>query len=418
MRPSGDGCRSPPSKRVIADVRTPSSSKRPCRPHRVLCYGDSNTAGFCANGNHFSPYGRSLMKALSASGCVTEVAFCGLNGLTGEDMATKMTSPAIRDVVGHTGKGLVQILNDEGQQDLVIIMAGTNDLGKGTSPEAIIQYIQQLHSACHEWMIPTIALSPPTVLTGFARSMRPKLTAMIQSYAHRTPGVVAYFDVERLLPRSEAGGYWEPDELHFSPAGSHELGMRLAPTVLEQLKRDGRKSVQENTSPTRSRSIPKCKANCAVTHTALDNLEEAVVGLVEDYTKSYTVGQELEFHSVTHGTWIHCKVTSIAPDGSVEVNRKKGYMLSKADQARRLRIPAPRRPPLPGDIKEYFSKTHGRWIVCKVVVVDRDGSVQLDVKRGYAMSVAEQETKLRSPRRGDNAEDGPASLKFRSGSAH
>eukprot|EP00971_Amphidinium_carterae_P332744 6467042-Amphidinium_carterae.1 len=65
-----------------------------------------------------------------------QVTHCGLSGLTAEELLAKQGAPAIRDVCGSVGKGLACMLS-EAPQDLVLIMLGTNDLGKGTHPEHI-----------------------------------------------------------------------------------------------------------------------------------------------------------------------------------------------------------------------------------------------------------------------------------------
>lgn len=195
---------------------------------RVLCYGDSNTAGFCLGGRRFEPYGRALADALTAEGMPCEAIVCGLSGLTAAELAAKMNTATIPDVVGWHGRGLVRTLEDEGPFDLALIMAGTNDLGRSVPPEDIVKHVSQLHAACHERGVPTVALVPPTVLKGPLRAARAELANLLASWARTCPGVVACFDSEELLPRKPHNGFWEPDELHLSAAGSTELGRILA----------------------------------------------------------------------------------------------------------------------------------------------------------------------------------------------
>jgi len=202
---------------------------------RVLCFGDSNTAGFCSNGRRFEPYGRSLSQALSASGVPCVVDHCGLNGLTSQEMAIKLHDPAIRDVCGHVHKGLgLQI--EKGRPTLVIIMTGTNDFAKGVSPERVLENVKMLHSACHNQGIPTIALAPPTALRGTPRVARDRFAELLGNWAHSATNVTAFYDVEDLIPRVPGGSHWEPDEIHLSPAGSRELGQRLMHLVLSSPK--------------------------------------------------------------------------------------------------------------------------------------------------------------------------------------
>jgi len=65
-------------------------------PRRILCYGDSLTAGFHANGQKFEPYARELSKALAAAGVENEVHTCGLSGHTTQDMVAQLDSAAAR----------------------------------------------------------------------------------------------------------------------------------------------------------------------------------------------------------------------------------------------------------------------------------------------------------------------------------
>jgi hypothetical protein len=48
-----------------------------------------------------------------------------------------------------------------------------------------------------------------------------------------------------------------------------------------------------------------------------------------------------------------------------------------------------------GQKLEYKSLTNGRWIPCKVVVIEPNGSLQLDVKVGHSLGAEEQAAKLR-----------------------
>eukprot|EP00971_Amphidinium_carterae_P234551 4654276-Amphidinium_carterae.2 len=185
---------------------------------RILCYGDSNTAGFFAGGSGFSPYAKSLQEALMMQGYDCEVSHCGLSGLTAEELLAKQGAPAIRDVCGSVGKGLACMLS-EAPQDLVLIMLGTNDIGKGTHPEHIAQYLSHMHSICHSFDTPTLSLAPPTVLHGPPRNARDYLATRLDQNAGEVAEIFGHQDAEDLVPRSFSS-FWEPDGLHFAPAGS------------------------------------------------------------------------------------------------------------------------------------------------------------------------------------------------------
>jgi len=209
------------------------------RPCRILCYGDSNTAGYNNQGRSYNPYAESLVEALNIGGARCEVGICGLNGYTAQEFVAYLDEPFFEDGAGNVGKGLRRIIEEDGPIDLVIIMLGTNDLGRGLHPVGIAKDVADLHAACHNLGVPSVALAPPGSLTrGDAvrlRDLRRNVVDLLPSYLEGTDGLLAYFDAEELVPRGP-GGYWEPDEIHLSPAGSQRLGRRLFEWLLPVLK--------------------------------------------------------------------------------------------------------------------------------------------------------------------------------------
>jgi len=207
--------------------------------HRVLCYGDSLTAGFCAHGKVFEPYGQALIEALAASvGTECEALVCGHSGHLASEMVTNLDSSKVSDVASRTGKGLRRILREEQPPELALIMAGTNDLGKSRRPEDIFQDICRLHAECHARGVRTVALAPPAA--PFAKPSLPwevsrcRVKELLAAWAQTCPFVAAFADPSELVPPAAAGA-WDPDRLHFSPAGSKLLGRRLAPLLLPHL---------------------------------------------------------------------------------------------------------------------------------------------------------------------------------------
>lgn len=200
---------------------------------RVLCYGDSNTAGYNPGTPLHTPYADQLSEGLAQHGLEVAMTCCGLSGKTAQEMLQAAESPAVPDNFGRMGKGLIRILQDEGPHDLVILMAGTNDLGSHVPVELIVQRVQALQRMCVERGVPTVIMGPPTT-PQLARS-KMQLSSMLSNWARSAPGVAAYFDAEELVPRQPQ--FWAADGLHFSPQGSAELGRRLAPLVRPLLMR-------------------------------------------------------------------------------------------------------------------------------------------------------------------------------------
>lgn len=223
----------------------PRPGARKCR---VLCYGDSLTAGFCSKGRQYEPYGRSLAEALSEVLGSCEVSVCGHSGHTAAEMVANLDRLAVEDVGGLLGKGLRRSLDEAVHRpDLVIIMAGTNDLGQNAGPQRIIEDLAQLHGVCHSRGVPTVAVSPPPAPRAAENSSfevrRKSLQDLLINWVHSSPGAAAFVNPSELVPAVLGGSAWDPDGLHLSPAGSRLLGQRLAevltPMLLSQCKASG-----------------------------------------------------------------------------------------------------------------------------------------------------------------------------------
>lgn len=154
---------------------------------KILCYGDSLTAGFFAGGLKFDPYGRSMSEVLASAGIDAQVSVCGHSGCTTREMLEAAESD-LADVVGCTGNGLCKILAEQ-DFDLVIIMSGTNDMGKGTHSDAIVEDLSQLHAICHRQGVPTLALAPPSAPRfDFSQALLPGQHHAVPSGLHRPSG--------------------------------------------------------------------------------------------------------------------------------------------------------------------------------------------------------------------------------------
>eukprot|EP00403_Amphidinium_massartii_P040322 CAMPEP_0178448966 /NCGR_PEP_ID=MMETSP0689_2-20121128/42279_1 /TAXON_ID=160604 /ORGANISM="Amphidinium massartii, Strain CS-259" /LENGTH=234 /DNA_ID=CAMNT_0020074213 /DNA_START=165 /DNA_END=866 /DNA_ORIENTATION=- len=203
--------------------------------YHILCYGDSLTCGFYNGGTAFEPYGHALQESLCAMGLDCTVSSVGLSGLTAAELAARSTSPAVIDTVGKCGKGLAKILEECSWWDLVVIMAGTNDIGKCFQAASIMHSVEQLHRVCHNSNVRTFALAAPYP-TGW-QTRREHFNSLLASWAKAQPRCASYVDPEDIIPRQEKE-LWEKDRLHFSPKGSIRLGHGLAPFIRSALLRE------------------------------------------------------------------------------------------------------------------------------------------------------------------------------------
>jgi len=217
---------------------------------RILVYGDSLTAGLPS----FEPYAKTLASSLSAQGISVEVVGCGLCSTSAVEMARSLDAAHLKDCTGRTGPGLRRLLTEQGPFDLVMIMAGTNDVGtRHASIEQILGSLKSLHKACHAAGIPTVAISiPESCVTGTSKypALAGRWYATNKALADwvRAEPDILFVDSAQLIPFNPAAvarGLWDPDELHFTVAGSSVLGSGLGPIVAPLLRgKDSSRSLE------------------------------------------------------------------------------------------------------------------------------------------------------------------------------
>ena len=200
----------------------PLPTKLPMR--RVLAFGDSLTAG--TSGMELFPYAPHLERAIQREN--TAVRHRGMPGWTTQSM--------LDDLDGErTG---LRTAVKAGHPDVVIILAGSNDLGFGFTEEKITKNLLQLHSTCYEnGVARTVAVAiPPSgyqsqvaSAAALANAVNRNLKAFADSESRATY-VPFPFDFE------QGGENWFMDTLHFSETGYRVLGESLAPVVDQILK--------------------------------------------------------------------------------------------------------------------------------------------------------------------------------------
>merc|ERR1719476_397954 len=136
-----------------------------------------------------------------------------------------MNTPELYDRAGILCKGLG--CHFDQHRDIVLIMAGTNDVGVFEPPQRIMDHLQQLHGECHRRGIKTVALAPTTREDPTYRAGRDSVTSLLHQWSHMNSYVIAFADVEDLVPRSW-GALWDADGLHLASDGSRALGHCIA----------------------------------------------------------------------------------------------------------------------------------------------------------------------------------------------
>jgi len=222
-------------------------------PPRIVAYGDSLTAGSPS----MEPYAKAMAQALWDAGIQVEVTVCGLNAMRAEQMLALAEEPDVHDMMSRWGHGLAHLIRPKRgawkAADLVLIMAGTNDLGQASArPNEICAAVRGLHELCHAEGVRTVALAIPDAggavdsmtMVPDIRGRRRAANAAIAAWSRSSSkddlpcnGLVSltrpelFVSIGALMPYgplARAAGFWEKDGVHFTAAGSRVLGQRLA----------------------------------------------------------------------------------------------------------------------------------------------------------------------------------------------
>ena len=205
---------------------------------KILCYGDSLTAGTSPPLGELYPYGPHLERLLNEK-ISSVVRWKGYPGWTATGMAECLDGPEglrtlLRFVQSRTGS----------PADLCIILAGTNDLAYETEAAPIVDALEALHGASHGEGVPTVAMGiPPSAWQRsdpHAGALASEVNASLQRWCQATSGRGeanrrSIFLSCPIDPSTLGGALWSPDGLHLSPDGFRELGEGLAPSLAQIL---------------------------------------------------------------------------------------------------------------------------------------------------------------------------------------
>lgn len=202
---------------------------------KIFCFGDSLTSGSSPPLLESFPYAPHLQNELRKQTDNDDllVRWKGFPGWTSSDLL----------LGGGLSMTLDQIQLKTGSHvDLVIIIAGTNDLAYEKDADVIFNNIKKIHQIAHEKSIPTLSFGIPdsswqqqSVETALLRKdVNHKLYQWSKnnendSLVHYKPFPIEQFD--------RSSGFWAPDGLHFSPLGYEHLGTSMAPAVISLLSR-------------------------------------------------------------------------------------------------------------------------------------------------------------------------------------
>lgn len=195
---------------------------------RVLCIGDSLTAGFVDGGAQFFPYAKTLQKLLDNE-CgkgkhqVEEASSCG------EDAR----SMASRNVVGTAMEKRKRL-----PPKIVVLLAGTNDLRAWPQPttDDVVDALASLAAAAKASGAKTLILTVPRMPAAEART--PSLTARRHDLNARVRAEETFHCADVAAGFEECGDdLYDADGLHLSKAGYRDLAKLVYPALRGVMKR-------------------------------------------------------------------------------------------------------------------------------------------------------------------------------------
>mmetsp|Transcript_15169 Transcript_15169/g.22202 ORF Transcript_15169/g.22202 Transcript_15169/m.22202 type:complete len:247 (-) Transcript_15169:25-765(-) len=206
-------------------------------PQKIFCFGDSLTAGTSPDFQEEFPYGPHLEKALqkdpafgSSSSPPPLVRWRGLPGWTSSNLVSNGGLSAILDKI-NSGSGSV---------DLLILLAGTNDLGYESDCDVIFKSITSLHEIAHSQGVRTVALGIPTsawqAQCESAKTLASAVNSKLEAWADgdergKNQGKLATFVPFPIREYARDSGLWSSDGLHFSKKGYEFIGECLSKPV-------------------------------------------------------------------------------------------------------------------------------------------------------------------------------------------
>ncbi|KAK8131431.1 hypothetical protein PG984_007869 [Apiospora sp. TS-2023a] len=189
-------------------------------PLRVLCLGDSLTAGYPES----HPYGGKLEEVLEAADPRLDV-HVDVDGVPGDQVAHGTFWRRMRNRWA------------EDEYDWTIVLGGTNDLAWGLPETTIFEGLQKCYNIPLSKGGKVLALTIPECEGGSSLSTNKRTLVNTAIKAHKQRNFYT-FDLFEALPYDamdpkERGRIWEYDGLHLRAAGYDRMGELVAEALLK-----------------------------------------------------------------------------------------------------------------------------------------------------------------------------------------
>ncbi|EFW99448.1 lipase, gdsl [Grosmannia clavigera kw1407] len=205
------------------------------RPLRILCLGDSLTAGYTQAGLLFHPYHHALVRKLKAAfpDLEVDVVEDGLSGDVSSHFSARLTA-------AFRAKKMMRPF------DWTIVLGGTNDLCSGASPEQTFENLERAwsngilrRSKVLALTVPEMATTSSSPVVASINARRDRLNALVQGYTHEDYYSYDFKSAFSYTAMSEEDRkrYWD-DTLHFTPAGYDLMGDKIGAALVDILHRE------------------------------------------------------------------------------------------------------------------------------------------------------------------------------------
>lgn len=188
----------------------------------VLCFGDSLTKGSHTLGRKFSPYVNRLSELYAEKDSRTVVTF-QVNAAVGAE-GTGQLNARLNKLLKHK------------KFDVIIILAGTHDLGRTLTVQEIFDSLRKMHEICWTMNIRTVGVAIPDNGYEGHGNKRRGVNSLLRSFFEQNKGKGVYLNLDELIPFKNDGELWESsindhDKIHFSPLGYKKVGELLFETL-------------------------------------------------------------------------------------------------------------------------------------------------------------------------------------------
>ncbi|MCJ1409628.1 hypothetical protein MMC19_003709 [Ptychographa xylographoides] len=192
---------------------------------KVLCFGDSLTAGYSTWGSRFHPYAAHLKSTLQGTFPSTSIEIV-VEGLSGAQVRAQ-----------YTGR-LNRACRDAGEEpyDWVVVLGGTNDLGRGGKPEEIFEGLVWSIALETGANVLALTVTEAAVRDGSLMRRRDALNALIAEHeADRFYCMDLCYAVPYFAMEEETRDTIWSDGLHLTAEGYNMMGDAIGAYMAELL---------------------------------------------------------------------------------------------------------------------------------------------------------------------------------------